>query len=163
MQNILRFAPTIRVSGEFVGCLNQGKMAMIDVKDIAAVAATALTTSAHAGKAYVLTGPEALSYPDVAERLSRRLGRTVTYRDVPLEVMREQWLASGMPAWHVDMQVDFSTALSTGHASTVTTAVEAVTGKPPRPFEQFRRHRSQDVCVLNLAPLPWSERAGGTT
>jgi hypothetical protein len=44
-----------------------------------------------------------------------------------------------MPAWHVDMQVDFSTALSTGHASTVTTAVEAVTGKPPRPFEQFIR------------------------
>ena len=62
MQNILRFAPTIRADGTFSGALNQGKVAMIDVADIAAVAATALTTSGHAGKAYTLTGPEALSY-----------------------------------------------------------------------------------------------------
>jgi uncharacterized protein YbjT (DUF2867 family) len=137
MQNILRFAPTIRTRGEFVGSLHEGKVAMIDVDDIAAVAATALTASAHAGKAYVLTGPEALSYPDVAERLSRLLGRPVAYKDVPLEVMRQLLLASGMPAWHVGVQVDFSTALSAGHASIVTNSVEAVAGKPARTFEQF--------------------------
>jgi uncharacterized protein YbjT (DUF2867 family) len=143
MQNILRFAPTVRASGEFVGSLNQGKVAMIDVDDIAAIAATALTTSAHVGKTYVLTGPEALSYPDVAERLARILGRAVTYRDTPLEVMRAQLLASGMPAWHVDVQVDFSTALRAGHASIVTNIVEAVTGKPARTFEQFiQEHRA---------------------
>jgi uncharacterized protein YbjT (DUF2867 family) len=137
MQNILRFAPAIRASGEFAGSLGLGKVAMIDVDDIAAVAATALTTDAHAGKAYVLTGPEAHSYSDVAERLSRILGRTITYKDVPLEVMRERLLASGMPEWHVDVQVDFSTALSAGHASAVTNTVEAVTGKPARTLEQF--------------------------
>jgi uncharacterized protein YbjT (DUF2867 family) len=139
MQNILRFAPTVRASGEFSGSLNQGKVAMIDVDDIAAVAATALTTSAHVGKTYVLTGPEALSYADIAEKLSRILGRTVTYRDTPLEVMRQRLLASGMPAWHVDVQVDFSTALRAGHASIVTNTVEAATGKPARTFEQFIR------------------------
>ncbi|MGH8068786.1 MAG: SDR family oxidoreductase [Candidatus Entotheonellia bacterium] len=139
MQNILRFAPTIRASGEFVGALNRGKVAMIDVDDIAAVAATALTTSGHAGKAYLLTGPEALSYQDVAEKLSRSLGRLVTYKNIPLEAMRERLLASGMPEWHVDVQVDFSAALGAGHASTVTDTVEAVTGKPPRTFEQFIR------------------------
>jgi uncharacterized protein YbjT (DUF2867 family) len=110
---------------------------MIDVDDIAAVAATALTTSGHAGKAYVLTGPEALSYQDVAEKLARIVGRPVTYKDIPLAVMRERLLASGMPEWHVDVQVDFSTALSAGHASTVTNIVEAVTGKPPRTLEQL--------------------------
>jgi uncharacterized protein YbjT (DUF2867 family) len=139
MQNILRFAPTIRVSGEFVGALHQGRVAMIDVGDIAAVAATALTASGHAGKAYVLTGPEALSYQDVAEKLSRLRGKPVAYKDVPLEVMRQQLLASGMPEWHVDVQIDFSNALGAGHASTVTDTVEAVTGKPPRSFEQFIR------------------------
>jgi uncharacterized protein YbjT (DUF2867 family) len=139
MQNILRFAPTIRASGEFVGSLGQGKVAMIDVDDIAAVAVTALTTDAHAGKVYVLTGPEALSYSDVAERLSQILGRTVTYKDVSLAVMRERLLASGMPEWHVDVQVDFSTALSAGHASAVTSTVEAVTGRPARTLEQFIR------------------------
>jgi uncharacterized protein YbjT (DUF2867 family) len=139
MQNLLRFAPTIRASGALVGSLNQGKVAMIDVEDIAAVAVMALTTSAHVGKAYVLTGPEALSYPDVADRLSRSLGRTVTYKDVPLAVMRERLLASGMPEWHVNVQVDFSTALSAGQASTVTDVVEAVTANPPRTFDQFIR------------------------
>jgi len=135
MQNILRFVPTIRASGEFVGSLGQGKVAMIDVDDIAAVTATALTTDAHAGKVYVLTGPEALSYSDVAERLSRILGRTVTYKDVSLAVMRERLLASGLPEW----QVDFSSALSAGHASAVTSTVEAVTGRPARTLEQFIR------------------------
>jgi uncharacterized protein YbjT (DUF2867 family) len=139
MQNILRLAPTVRAHGAFVGSLNQGKVAMIDADDIAAVAATALTTPAHAGKAYVLTGPEALSYPDVAERLSRILGRAVIYQDMPLEAMRQRLLASGMPAWHVDVQVDFSTALSAGHAAIVTNTVEAVTGMPARTFEQFIR------------------------
>jgi uncharacterized protein YbjT (DUF2867 family) len=139
MQNILRFAPTIRASGEFSGALDQGKVAMIDVDDIATVAVTALTTAAHVGKAYTLTGPEALSYADVAEKLSRLLGRTVTYKDMPLAVMRARLLASGMPAWHVDVQVDFSTALSAGHASAVTDTVEAVTGRPARTLEQFIR------------------------
>jgi uncharacterized protein YbjT (DUF2867 family) len=137
MQNILRIAPTVRASGEFVGSMNQGKVAMVDVNDIAAVVATALTTAAHANKAYVLTGPEALSYADVAERLSKSLGRRVTYRDVSLELMQERLRASGIPEWHIDVQSDFSTALSAGHASTVTNTVEAVTGRPARTFEQF--------------------------
>jgi uncharacterized protein YbjT (DUF2867 family) len=137
MQNILRFAPAIRTSGEFTGSLGQGKVAMIDVVDIAAVAAVSLTTTAHVGQAYVLTGPEALSYGDVAERLSRITGRTITYRDVPLTVTRDRLMASGMPAWQVDVQVDFSTALRAGHASTVTSTVEAMTGRPARTLEQW--------------------------
>jgi uncharacterized protein YbjT (DUF2867 family) len=139
MQNVLRFAPAIRANGEFVGALKQGKVAMIDVQDIAAVAGTILTTSGHAGRAYVLTGPEALSYQDIAERISNILGRRVTYTDMPLEVMRERLHASGMPEWHLEVQIDFSTALSAGQAATVTDTVAAVTGRPPRRFEQFFR------------------------
>jgi len=138
MQNILRFAPMICATGEFVGSLNQGSVAMIDVADIAAVAATALTTSGHTGKTYIiLTGSAALSYEDVAEKLSNSLGRRVAYKDVPLEVMRQRLLALGMPEWHVDIQVEFNTALSSGQASTVTDTVETVTGNPPRTLDQF--------------------------
>jgi uncharacterized protein YbjT (DUF2867 family) len=143
MQNVLRFAPTIRSHGEFVGALKHGKVAMIDVQDIAAVAATVLTTSGHTAKAYVLTGPEALAYGDVAERLSRIVGRAVTYRDVSLEVIAERLRASGMPEWHVEVQLDFTTALNAGHASTVTDTVEAVTGQPPRTLDRFlQEHRA---------------------
>lgn len=139
MQNILRFAPMIRTSGQFVGALQQGRVAMIDVRDVAAVAGTILTTPGHAGKAYALTGPEALSYQEVAERISTSLGRKVIYKDIPLEAMRERLRASGMPEWHVEVQVDFSTALRAGQAATVTDVVAAVTGRQPRTFEQFFR------------------------
>jgi len=142
MQNILRFAPTIRANGQFDGAMRQGKVAMIDVHDIAAVAATVLTAPGHTGKSYALTGPEALSYDDVAERLSSVLGKRVIYRDVSLEAMRERWRASGMQEWHVEVQSDFSDALSAGGAATVTETVAAVTGKRPRSFEQFIREHS---------------------
>jgi len=137
MQNILRFTPNIRASGELVGALDQGKVAMIDVADIAAVAATTLTTPGHAGKAYTLTGPEALSYADVAGKLSGSLGRPIIYRNVTIAALRAALRASGMPDWHVDIQVEFSLALGSGQASTVTDAVEAITGKAPRTLDQF--------------------------
>jgi uncharacterized protein YbjT (DUF2867 family) len=146
MQNILRFAPTIRATGEFTGALSQGKVAMVDVTDIAAIAAAVLTTPGHAGKAYTLTGPEALSYEEVAERLSNWLGRRVIYKDIPLKVMRQRLLASGMPEWHVDIQIEFSTALSSGQASTVSDTVEAVTGSAPRTLSQFIR---EHIALFN--------------
>jgi uncharacterized protein YbjT (DUF2867 family) len=139
MQNILRFAPAIAADGVFVGALRHAKVAMIDIHDIAAVAVATLTGSGHEGKAYVLTGPEALSYQDVAARLSTLVGKSVAYQDVSLGTLRQRLLASGMPEWHVEVQLDFAQALSAGQASTVTDAVEAVTGKRPRTFDQFAR------------------------
>jgi hypothetical protein len=59
-----------------------------------------------------------------------------------LTLLREQLLAAGMPAWHVDVQVDFSTALSAGQASAITNTVEAVLGRPARTFDQWlQEHR----------------------
>jgi len=137
MQNILRFAQVIARTGEFDAALGQGKIAMVDVRDVAAVAAAALTMDGHTGKAYTITGPEALSYADVAEKLSLAIGKPVFYRDVPLAVIRQRLLEAGMPEWHVGVQLDFHTALREGGASIVTDTVETVTGKLPRSFEQF--------------------------
>jgi uncharacterized protein YbjT (DUF2867 family) len=142
MQNMLRFAQVIARSGEFAAALAQGKIAMVDVRDIAAVAVAALTTDGHTGKAYTVTGPEALSYDDVAEKLSLVTGKPVSYRDVPLADVRQRLLETGMPEWHVEVQMDFHAALREGGASTVTGTVEAVTGKPPRTFEQFAREHA---------------------
>ena len=139
MQNVLRFAQPIAWTGEFVAALGQGKIAMVDVRDIAAVAVAALTMHGHAGKAYTITGPEALSYDDVAKKLSSVTGRPVSYRDAPLADVRQRLLEAGMPEWHVEVQMDFHTALREGGASIVTDTVETVTGKPPQSFERFAR------------------------
>ena len=142
MQNVLRFAQAIAQTGEFAAALGEGKVAMIDVRDIAAVAVAALTMDGHTGKAYTITGPEALSYDDVAKKLSLLTGKPVSYRDVPLAAVRPRLLATGMPEWHVEVQMDFHTALREGGASIVTDTVETVTGKPPRSFEQFAREHA---------------------
>jgi uncharacterized protein YbjT (DUF2867 family) len=142
MQNVLRFAQTIARTGEFVAALGKAKIAMVDVRDIAAVAVAALTIDGHARKAYTITGPEALSYDEVAEKISLATGKPVSYRDVRLADVRQRLLETGMPEWHVEVQLDFHTALREGGASTVTDMVETVTGKPPRSFEQFAREHA---------------------
>jgi hypothetical protein len=60
-----------------------------------------------------------------------------------LILLREQLLASGMPAWHVDVQVDFNTALSAGQASAITHTVEAIIGRPARTFDQWLQEHRQ--------------------
>src|ERR687887_176533 len=137
MENLLRFAQAMAQTGEFAAALGEGKVAMIDVRDIAAVAVAALTMDGHTGKAYTITGPEALSYDDVAKKLSLLTGKPVSYRDVPSAVVRQRLLETGMPEWYVEVQMDFHAALREGGASIVTDTVESVTGKPPRSFEQF--------------------------
>jgi uncharacterized protein YbjT (DUF2867 family) len=143
MHNILRFAPSIQTKGVFVSAMQTGKVAMIDVSDVAVVAVATLTTDGHEGKSYTLTGPEALSFLDVAERISAVIGTSVSYQDVPPAVMRKQLLDAGMPEWLVDVRMDFNATLSAGGASTVTDVVRMVTGKPPRTFAHFvREHAS---------------------
>ena len=63
---------------------------MVDTRDVAAVAAVVLSEPGHAGADYDVTGPEALSYADVAAKLSGALGRQVSYADVPDDAARRR-------------------------------------------------------------------------
>ena len=72
----LRFQPTIAAQGKFFAACKDSKVSPIDIRDIAEVAVAVLTGSGHEGKSYVLTGPEALTYYKVAEKLSAAVGRT---------------------------------------------------------------------------------------
>jgi uncharacterized protein YbjT (DUF2867 family) len=120
MQNTLRFAPAIVASGQFSAAMGPAKVAMIDICDIAAVAVTALTTDDHAGHTYLITGPEALSYQDIAGKLAVIIGKPVSYQDVPFEAMREQWRTRGTPEWEVEVQMEYHQAFRNGAAATVT-------------------------------------------
>ena len=83
MQNILNQAGAIKSQGAIYGNFKEGKIAMVDVKDIAAVAVAALTEPGHEGKTYVITGGEAVTYAQVADKLSAVAGKKVNYVDVP--------------------------------------------------------------------------------
>jgi len=97
MQNLLRAAPAVAAHGVLTGAMQEGRIAMVDARDVAAVAA--LTAPGHEGQTYVVTGPEALSHAMVAAILSEAVGRRIVYRDIALDALREQIVSGGTPPW----------------------------------------------------------------
>ena len=79
---------------------------MVDARDVAAVAAVALTQPGHEGRIYELTGPEALSYSEIARRLTRAIGWPTTYVDATDEAMRERLTERLGDEWQVNAAVE---------------------------------------------------------
>ena len=99
MQNTLALAPAIAKTSSFGSSTGAGRLGMIDARDVGAVAAEiAASPAPHVTKTYWLTGPELLSYADVAAVLSTVLGRRITYRQVSREEDREAMLRAGLPS-----------------------------------------------------------------
>ncbi len=139
MQNFLGLAPTIVSQGEFYQPAADGKVSHIDVRDIAAVAAKALTENGHQGKTYVITGPEALSYDDVARKLSTALGRPVKYVNITPEDFKKSLLGWGIPEYMADGLNEFFAAIRAGYLAVVTNTVEEVAKRKPISFDDFVR------------------------
>lgn len=140
--------PSIDATGTFYGNAGDARISMIDTRDIAAVAAVVLTEPGHAGGHYNLTGPEALSYADVAARLSAAMGRLIHYVDVPDDAVRSALLSAGLNQWLTDSLVglfqDYRRSGTHGYAAAVTHNVERITGQPPRSLDDLISERSAD-------------------
>jgi len=139
MQNLLGLAPTIVSQSEFYQPAADGKVSHIDVRDIAAVAAKALTGNGHQGKTYVITGPEALSYDEVAAKLSAAIGRSVKYVNVTPEDFKKSLLGWGIPEYMADGLNEFFAAIRAGYCAVVTNTVEEVAQRKPISFDNFVR------------------------
>ncbi|HEV8044189.1 MAG TPA: SDR family oxidoreductase [Rubrobacter sp.] len=140
MQNSLAYAGSIASEGRFYAPLAEAKMAWIDVRDIAAVAARTLTEDGHEGKTYELTGPRAISNREIAEKLSAATGKPVEHVEVSLEDAREGMVGAGLPEWLADGLVELNREVyEPGYAADVTGGVAEVTGREPRGFEEFAR------------------------
>jgi len=139
MQGLLAFRETITGLGKFFAAAGDAKISAVDVRDIAAVAVAALSEEGHEGKTYNLTGPEALSHGEMAEKLSGVLGRRIDFVDIPPEAMRETLISVGLPVWQADGLIEDYAHYSRGEASEVATGVQDATGKSPRSFDDFAR------------------------
>lgn len=137
MQNTLNFAPSIIADGVFRGSWGNGAMGYIDARDVAAVAACVLIAEGHEGKAYELTGPEALSQADVARELSEATGREVRYEDVPPDRALQGMLGRGVPDWFANAMVEVMQHIRTGAAAAINNAVFEITGRRPRSYDEF--------------------------
>lgn len=132
-------APTIRAEGAIYAPAGAALVSHVDVRDIARVAALALTEPGHAGKAYALSGPRALSYAEAAAILSEALGRPVRYVAIDDADLRAALLTEGVPEPYADCLVDLYRYFRSGGAAGVSPAVRELTGREPTPFEQFAR------------------------
>jgi uncharacterized protein YbjT (DUF2867 family) len=137
MQNLLASAPTIKQQGAIYQPAADSSASHIDAADISAVAAKVLTTPGHAGKAYTLTGPQSLTYVQVAEIFSRVLGKPINYVDVPREAARQGMIGSGMPDWLAEAISQLMDAAREGRMAAVSADVQTILGRPGRSLEEF--------------------------
>ncbi len=124
-------------TGEIVTATGEGRVAFIDAADIAAVAGHALTDDQPHNTEHILTGPEALSYADAAEILTRQTGRSVVHRSVPADEAAQRIAAHGIPDEFAKALATMDVAISGGAEDRVTDNVERVTGRPARRFSTF--------------------------
>jgi uncharacterized protein YbjT (DUF2867 family) len=126
----------------------EGRSGWIDCRDVAAVAVKALLEDGHAGEAYTLTGPRAISLAEIAAVLSRVTAQEIRY--VPLS--DEQWVALGRSAGLSDDEVFGILALMAktrdGHAARLTTEVERILGRAPLSFEQYAVDHAAALTAL---------------
>ena len=139
MQTLLSFAGTIKEKNAFFAPMGEGRVSVVDTRDIAGVAFVSLFQSGHENKIYDITGPDFLSHTQMAEQLSGVLGRTISYHDIPPEAMRETLLGLHFPVWQADGLLEEYAAWSENEAAQVTHDVREATGHEPRSFEQFAR------------------------
>jgi NAD(P)H dehydrogenase (quinone) len=137
MENLLAAAASIRQEGTIAAPAGPGRAGFVAVRDVAATAARVLTSPGHDGATYVLTGPEALGYADVAERISAVFARQVDYEDQPAERTRELMLADGMARWEADGYLELFEWVRDGGADTVTDTVRTVTDADPQPIQDW--------------------------
>ena len=129
MQNLIFDRETIRQQGAIYAQGGDGRVPMIDARDIASAAVASLLDPGHEGKTYVLTGPEAVSYHEIATTLTEKLGKPVKYIPVTSVQSRGSMLEAGMPGWLVEDLVAVSTEQAAGLASEVSPDLMKVTGK----------------------------------
>lgn len=129
----------IRDRDEIFVPAGRGRTSFVDVRDVASVAAASLTEPGHEDRAYDLTGPEALTYREVAAVLSEVLGREITYRNPSIFAFWRRMRAEGTPRAKVAVMAALYTTCRLGLAGRVASGVEQVLGRPPTPLATFAR------------------------
>ncbi|WP_436484223.1 SDR family oxidoreductase [Chitinophaga sp. ARDCPP14] len=137
MQGLLGFRETIASQNKFFATAGDAPISVVDTRDIAAIAAAALTGNGHEGNTYDITGPQSLTHAALAETLSNALGRTIRYINVTAAELLPALLHAGFPAWQAEGLIEDYAHYARGEAAAVSSAVMDITGRPARDFAAF--------------------------
>ena len=137
MENFFGAADTIKSQGATYGSAGDGKVAFVDSRDTAAVAVMALLGKGHEGKEYQITGPEALTFAEAAQRIGKGIGRQVAYVNLSDENFQAALLGAGLPAQVAEIFLQINRNAREGNLAQVTNTVAELTGAPARSLEAF--------------------------
>ena len=142
MQNLLASAGTIKEQGKIFLPMGEGKTGMIDTTDVGKVLAKVLSEDGHESMNHEITGPEILSFYEVAEIFSQALGKQVDYVDVPMDAYNEtlgQFLTN---QWHLDAVIDLFNGIAEGGIEDKTDTFNELMGETPKSLSQFLAENS---------------------
>jgi len=140
MQNMAGlFAATVPAQGMFFLPCGDAAVSKADARDVSAVAASVLLDDGWEGQALTITGPEALTYHQIAALMAEASERPVTYVDVPEEAARAGLEQGGVPEPMLSAFMELWALEKAGQAAWVTDDAERVLGRPPRGFADFAR------------------------
>lgn len=128
------------------------RMGFVDARDIAAVAAAALTSADYDGRVLIPTGPAAVSFDEIAAALASAEGRDVVYEQRPEHDVRRSFENLGWPEWHIE---DYLKIHGEASSELVTTDVFDVTGVIPRSID--------DLIAENLSAWQQAKRLATPT
>jgi len=143
MQNWVNFLAAQVKAGAVHAPHGDGAQSVIDARDIAGAAAVALSNPlAHAGRAYTLTGPQALTDAQMVAEISQAIGREVRYVDVPEAPAQQAMQGMGTPEVMIDWLMSLNHVVKQGWAARITDDVQQLTGHAPRRFADFVRENA---------------------
>jgi uncharacterized protein YbjT (DUF2867 family) len=140
--NARGWVATLRSTGKAFGALGSAALPVIHPDDIADVAVLALTTLGHAGKAYELTGPEALTPAEQVAILAKIAGKPFEYVNVPDEAAVRGMLDAGMPKPMADAMIHLIQALRSAGRLPPSEVVPQLLGRPARTFQQWAQENA---------------------
>jgi uncharacterized protein YbjT (DUF2867 family) len=152
MPAYFRQVSNITAKGAIFLPMEDARIASIDVGDIAEIAARVLTSPGHEGKIYPLTGPQALTMAEVAEKLSAATGKPIRYVKFPPEAARQAQLAAGMPPYLADALFELFAERRNGKEAKVWPDAAVLLGRPPTSFDEFARRNA--AVFRGEAPPP---------
>jgi uncharacterized protein YbjT (DUF2867 family) len=140
MQNLCFLAArSIAKEGRVYFGTGDGRLSMIDLRDVVDCAEESVMSETSDNKTFTLTGPESISFHEIAERLSRIMGRSVRYVPVFPEWVEQSIRAMGRGGWYGRVMGDLCQADSESWGDVLTGDVALITGKRPRSFDVFAR------------------------
>ncbi|MFI1530251.1 butenolide phosphate reductase BprA [Streptomyces griseus] len=142
MSNTLSWAPGIRSAGVVRALYGDAPVACVDPRDVAAVAVAALTGTGHEGRAYAVSGPEAITAREQTAQLSRVLGRPLRFEELGVDAARTALMAK-YPLPVAEAFLQSAERQRTGAKVSVVPTVQELTGRPARPFRDWSAEHAE--------------------